>query len=234
MAEPRQPPNMKAAYELAYRKAAARLLAGELEELCRRRGAARSGRLLSLSYFGSRVELHLPEQAGASQRGAPQPSPEALRMVPEDLPLTEKILILHYLVGEGEDAARDSSRRHGGQGPAHRGEMVSFKSLPGAAFYDAAYQKRGPRRIAARFGRDLAAFRRAGASLGWRAAELGDASFRFDIFPGIEGLVVLHGADEEFPAEASILFSENVRSFLPLEDVAVLAGVIATRLARAA
>jgi hypothetical protein len=43
--------------------------------------------------------------------------------------------------------------------------------------------------------------------------------------------VVLHAGDEEFPAEANILFDDAIVNFLPLEDVAVLAGLIATRLA---
>ena len=44
---------------------------------------------------------------------------------------------------------------------------------------------------------------------------------------------MLHTEDEEFAAEANILFSGEIVNFLPLEDVAVLAGLIATRLARA-
>ena len=63
---------------------------------------------------------------------------------------------------------------------------------------------------------------------------MGDASFRFDILPKIAGVVVLHAGDEEFPAEANILFDDEIINFLPLEDVAVLAGVIATRLAKSA
>ena len=46
--------------------------------------------------------------------------------------------------------------------------------------------------------------------------------------------VVLHRGDEEFPAEVNLLFSDRIAAFLPLEDVAVLAGLVATRLTRAA
>ena len=63
-------------------------------------------------------------------------------------------------------------------------------------------------------------------------AELGDASFRIDILPKVGGLVVLHAGDEELPAEANILFDDEIVNYLPLEDVAVLAGLIATRLAK--
>ena len=43
---------------------------------------------------------------------------------------------------------------------------------------------------------------------------------------------MLHAGDEEFPAEANILFDDAIINFLTLEDVAVLAGLIATRLAK--
>jgi len=45
--------------------------------------------------------------------------------------------------------------------------------------------------------------------------------------------VVLYTGDEEFPAEANILFNDEIGNFLSLEDVAVLAGSIATRLSMA-
>jgi hypothetical protein len=110
--------------------------------------------------------------------------------------------------------------------------MVAFKNLPGASFYDPTYQKRGPKRIARRFGENVEEFRKACRNLKWQEAELGDASFRFDILPKIRGCVVLHAGDEEFPAEVNILFNDEIVNFLPLEDVAVLAGLIATRLSR--
>ena len=83
-----------------------------------------------------------------------------------------------------------------------------------------------------RFGESVEGFRQACRRLGWHEEELGDASFRFDILPKIRGLVVLHAGDEEFPAEVNILFDDEIVNFLPLEDVAVLAGLIATRLAK--
>ena len=78
----------------------------------------------------------------------------------------------------------------------------------------------------------LEEFRKACGNLNWQAAELGDASFQFEILPRIRGLVVFYVGDEEFPPEANILFNEEIVNFLPLEDVAVLAGLIATRLSK--
>ena len=204
---PKKPGGMKAAYGIAYQKAREDLLARKPEELaglCERSGAVLNGRTIRLTFFGSRVELRFPRSG-------------SLEFLPTDLPLVEKILILHYLLARERKPVK--------------GQMVAFKNLPGASFYDPTYQKRGPRRIARRFGESVEAFRQACRNLGWRETELGDASFQFDILPKIRGLVVLHAGDEEFPAEANILFDDAIVNFLPLEDVAVLAGLIATRLA---
>jgi hypothetical protein len=233
--------DMTASYETAYRKACDRLGRSNLEEICRRSGAALNGRTVRITFFGQRVELRVPEPKAAGRPGSGlQPaSKPPVEFSPSGLPLVEKILILHYLIGRetapaNDSAAKSAAARNGAaQDRTAQDRLVAFKNLPGASFYDPTYQKRGPRRIARRFGAEAEAFRRAGARLGWQDGELGDISFRFDIFPKIRGTVVLNLEDEEFPAEASILFSSEIVAFLSLEDVAVLAGSIATRLARA-
>jgi hypothetical protein len=193
------------AYESAYQKAGLEIRVSDLEELCERSGAVLNGRTIRVSFFGSRVEILIPENGN-------------VEFQPSEVPLAERILILHYLLG------RESRPT--------RGSMVAFKNLPGASFYDQTYQKRGPQRIARRFGQNVAEFRKACRSLNWQEAELGDASFQFDILPKIRGLLVLHAGDEEFPPEVNILFNDEIGNFLPLEDVAVLAGLIATRLSK--
>jgi len=208
MMEQKRPGGMKAAYEVAYQKASEQLLERSPEELaalCERSAAALNGPTIRLPFFGSRVELRIDSDTG-------------VEFAPPEPTVVERILILHYLL------TRESR-------PV-KGQMIAFKNLPGAAFYDPTYQKRGPRRIARRFGEDVEAFRKACRNLGWHEEELGDAAFRFDILPKIDGVVVLHAGDEEFPAEANILFDDDIVNFLPLEDVAVLAGLIATRLAK--
>jgi hypothetical protein len=195
-------------YQIAYEKAARELASQNLEEVARRCGATLNGRRLILPFFGRRVEVHLPEGPGGE-----------VEFNPPDLPLAEKILILHYFTTMGSPPARD--------------EMVSFKQLPGASFYEPTYRKRGPERIARRFGQDPALFRQACRALGWAEAELGDESCSLSILPRLQATVVLHRGDEEFPPEANLLFNSAIVSFLPLEDVAVLAGLIASRLIKA-
>jgi len=195
-----------AGYQIAYRRAVARLAGLDLGQVARRSGSLLEGRRLTLSFLGANVEVELPAGGDALLR-------------PAGLTLAEKILLLHYLVSEG---ARET-----------RGELVSFKKLPGASFYEPTYRKRGAARIARRFGEDVPGFERACRALGWTEEKLGDAAFGGPVLPALRCVAVLHRGDEEFPAEANLLFDERIGQFLPLEDVAVLAGLVATRLTRA-
>ncbi len=202
------PDKPASSYQVAYLKAARELAGREPAETARRCGATLEGRRLLLEFFGRRVEVLLPAEEGGE-----------VELSPAELPLAEKILILHYLTGAGGRPGRDG--------------LISFKQLPGASFYEPAYRKRGPERIARQLGSDPQAFRRACRSLGWREEGLGDASFSLEVLPRLRALVVLHRGDEEFPPEVDLLFNEAIADYLPLEDVAVLAGLIAGRLSKA-
>ena len=204
-----RPEPSAAGYPLAFRRASGELGTRDLAEAARRAGARLEGRRLQLAWLGIPVEVEPSRDPGGEA---------AFR--PADLPLAEKILILHYLLSAGQQPVR--------------GRLVSFKQLPGASFYEPTYRKRGPERIARRFGRDPEAFRRACLKLGWESGGLGDASCSFEVFPRLRGEVVLHRGDEEFPPEANLLFEDRIVNLLPLEDVAVLAGLVASRLSKAA
>jgi len=204
---------MQQAYQIAYRKAVAALAALDLGEVGRLRGASCRGRRMELAFFGQPVGIEVPEK----------PDDQA-RFQPDDLPLAEKILILHYL---GSGAATEPE-------VPSSGRLVSFQQLAGASFYEPTYRKRGPARIARRFGENVQAFVRACLSLGWTEEKLGDAAYGGPVLPRLRCVAVLHRGDEEFPAEANLLFDDGIAQLLPLEDVAVLAGLVATRLGRAA
>ena len=62
----------------------------------------------------------------------------------------------------------------------------------------------------------------------------GDASFSFRLLPRVWLAVVLHLADDEFPASANVLFDAAVSHYLPTEDLAVLGGILTGRLIKAA
>ena len=198
-------------YLVAYRQAIAALAVRDLSEVARLRGASGHARRLELLFFGKPVGVEVPEQPDGNAG-----------FHPPELPLAEKILILHYLGSEASPESPGSDR------------LVSFQQLAGASFYEPTYRKRGPARIARRFGQNLPAFFQACRALGWTEEKLGDAACGGLLLPRVRCVAVLHRGDEELPAEVNLLFNEGIARLLPLEDVAVLAGLVATRLDRAA
>jgi hypothetical protein len=138
---------------------------------------------------------------------------------PDSISFAEKILLLHYLTTKGDKETK--------------GEYVTFKNLPGASFYNSTYRKRSIERILRAFGAAPKSLLDVSCVLAGQPAELGDVSVRFQVFPKIEATIVLHEGDDEFPPEAQIVFRDEVVNLLPLEDIAVLSGILASRLIKA-
>ncbi len=138
----------------------------------------------------------------------------------QEADIATRILLLHYLL------------RADGTPLADR--WIAFRNLPGGLGYEAAFRGRASLRLARAFGQDGAAFEAAARALGGEPLTFGDYSFLFRLLPRVWLAVVLHLADEEFPAEVNILFDAAIGHYLPTEDLAVLAGILAGRLIRAA
>lgn len=133
-----------------------------------------------------------------------------------EVPLQEQILILHYLQADLPAL------------PA--GDWVAYREIPGAAFYYAAFLKRAVDPLKKAFGQNIAGLKNAAARLSGVAVEFGDAGFDLQVFPKVPVRLILHVGDDEFPAEASILFDRTIAEMLSPEDIAWLAGMLAYRL----
>lgn len=110
-----------------------------------------------------------------------------------------ELVVLVYLLSASESAERE--------------EVVSARDLPAGHFF------RGPHalptgRLAERFGLDPAGFQRAGRALGGSSAEMGDVAFQLTPLPRVPLYFLLWEGDEEFPAEASILFDRSISDHL--------------------
>ena len=198
-------------------KAAIALAAAELKPLNPKRLAARSrseyivadGReALVVPYFGQGRRVSWPEIGVAPVTGeAP-------------IPLTEQILILHYLLKA--------------TGAPLSGKDIDFRQVPEGSFYWSAFVSRAKKPLLSTFGRDLGLYLEVAARMGGEAQELGDAAARFMAFPLVPVTHVLWRGDEEFPPEANILFDETIAQHLSTEDIAALAGASVYRLMAAA
>jgi hypothetical protein len=200
----------KDTYAVAYNQAADLIRRLEPEVICERSGARYQGEALVLTYFGSELTIALP----------------SLDMSIPNLHQEEQILVLHYLIGAGFPAAgRESS-------PA-RGEYVNFKGLPGGMFYYPSFRQRVLNPLLRHFAAAPERLPAVAAGLGGSPEELGDAAVRLPVFPLLDLKIVLYREDEEFPAEANMLFKDDISRFLTLEDIAILGALAVGRLIRA-
>lgn len=113
-------------------------------------------------------------------------------------------------------------------------KWIAFRNLDGGLGYDAAFQRRASLPLAQAFGQNQPGFETAARLLGGERLRFGDASFCFRALPRLWLAVVLYLADDEFPANANVLFDAAANHYLPTEDLAVLGGILAGRLIKAA
>ena len=66
--------------------------------------------------------------------------------------------------------------------------------------------------------------------LGGGPADFGDVSGVVPALPRVSVMAVLWRGDDEFPAPGTMLFDSTVVEYLPMEDIVVLAGMVATGL----
>jgi len=134
----------------------------------------------------------------------------------EEVPIQEQVLILHYMMAPSM--------------PSPTSHWIAYREIPGAAFYFGAFVKRAVEPLKKVFGENLAGFARSAQKLHPKEIESGDAGFEFSILPAVPLQLILWAADDEFPAEANILFDKNIGQILSPEDVAWLAGMVVYRL----
>ena len=134
----------------------------------------------------------------------------------KEVPLQEQVLILHYLMAA--------------EVPELTGHWISYREIPGASFYFGAFVKRALDPLKKVFGQNISGFRQAAEKLQARQIENGDAGFEFRMLPAVPLQLILWEGDDEFPAEANILFDKTIGRILSPEDVAWLAGMVVYRL----
>ncbi len=133
-----------------------------------------------------------------------------------EVSLPEKILICHYLINASTEPPS--------------GEPITFRQVPDGQFYFDAFQRRTRDPFLSVFGRDASLFRACAEALGGEPVDIGEAGMMFRVLPRITIRLALWQGDDEFPPEASVLFDDNIHLCLPVEDIAVLSGMLIYRL----
>jgi hypothetical protein len=137
---------------------------------------------------------------------------------PRDAHVSIQIVLLHYLLTAD------------GAPPADR--WLAFRELPDGLFYAQAFAGHAEGLLAEKLGTDLPRFRRAAEALGGQPLDLADAAYRFPAFPRLAVAALLWEGDEDFPAQARILFDASASHYLPTEDLAGVGDWLAHRLTR--
>ncbi len=133
-----------------------------------------------------------------------------------EVPLQEQVLLLHYLMAETVAPPT--------------GDWISYREIPGAAFYFSAFVKRAVDPLKKVFGRNTEALLKTAPLLQGTPIDAGDAGFEFRVLPRVPLQLILWEGDDEFPPEANILFDESIGEILSPEDVAWISGMLVYRL----
>jgi hypothetical protein len=175
-------------------------------DLARRCGLRRGDGALELTLLGQPYSIRWPELTVALPDGSPCPEEFA-------------ILVLDYL------------RRADGSLPS--GEWIGFQELPDGAFYRHAFQGYSGDQLVRDLASDIERFRQAAAELDGEPLPMGDAGYAFRVLPHVPLAVVWWDGDEEFPANATVLFDRIAGTHLPTDGLAILGRMLCRALGNA-
>ena len=131
----------------------------------------------------------------------------------EEIPIKEKILILHYLNGSKKQDLT--------------GELITYQEIPSARFYLDAFNRRVKYPLIKAFGDQpdqlpIVAMELFGAT----TSSVGDISVLIDALPKIPVTLAIWMGDEEFSSDGTILFDSSIKDMLSPEDISELTSMI--------
>ena len=109
---------------------------------------------------------------------------------------------------------------------AWAGQWKTFREMPWGELYIKPYTGRVLTRAAFTFGTRVEKFRAACEKLGATPLNHGDAGFEFDFIGGYKMQILVWAADEEFPPNAQVLYSDNFADGFAAEDRVVAGDIL--------
>lgn len=114
-----------------------------------------------------------------------------------------------------------------------RGEWISEKDIPGGVSFFQGPHAIPVHVIVKRYRTDIEGFHRICKRKGGKPVDMGDAAYSFHILPGVPVAVIFWKEDDEFGADARILFDRTISENLPLDVIFGLSIVVCGRLSQA-
>jgi len=201
--------NHEYGYELAYKLACEQLAKiNDIEQLCLKSGARYqvidSKKVIIIEYLNQSYLITLPDIEISLLDSA------------QDVPLKDKILMLHYLTWA--------------KGTPLANRLIAFKELSEGSNYFPTFSKRTIKPLLGPFGAEPSRLIGAAGKLGGRKADYGDVAVTINAFRRVPITIVLWRGDDEFAPEGSILFDASISDYLSTYDIAELCESIARRL----
>jgi hypothetical protein len=119
-------------------------------------------------------------------------------------------------------------------GTPPRDRWLGFRELPDGLFYASAFQGYTGAELIRDLNGDVAAFKTASEKLQGTALGIGDAGYDFQVLPRLKLAVVMWAGDDEFPAQAQVLFQETAAHYLITEALAIVGSLLIGQIVKAA
>lgn len=179
-----------------------------VEPLAMRCGGRTEGDKLILKYWQHEVSISWPELGAYDETDS------------KKLSLFDTTLVLYYLKTADNTPMAD--------------RWVSFRELPGGAFYHQAFQGYSGDRMARIFEHNLDRYCLAAKSLdGVRLTGISDYVYAFKPLPRLRLATILWPGDDEFPGRGSILFDAAAIHYMVLDGLAILGSRLVSKLEKA-
>ena len=203
--------NYEYGYKLAYELAGQQLAKVDgIEQQCLKSGARYlvidSQQLIIVEYLNQSYQITLPDVE------------ISLVDSEEEVPIRDKILILHYLTSA--------------KGTPTSNKSIAYKQLPEGSNYFPTFYKRAIKPLIDHFGGQPHRLIDAAKELGGYKVDYGDVAVTISAFSRVPITLILWRGDEEFPPEGSILFDATVSDYLSTEDINVLCEIITWKLVK--
>ena len=110
--------------------------------------------------------------------------------------------------------------------PPQTGTWIDFKELEGGEGYYPAFKKRTITCVLKKYGSNPGSIKDVLRRMPGEESDKGDAGIVINPFKEISILITLSKADEEFGADANILFDQNISDIFCMEDIVVLTEMV--------
>jgi len=201
--------NHEYGYELAYRLAREQLAEiKDIEQQCRKSSAQYidSKKALIVRYLNQSYLITLPDVE------------ISLMSKEENVPIRDKILILHYLTLA--------------KGTPLSNKAITYKELPEGVNYFPTFYKRAIKPLVNHFGNEPHRLLDVARILDGHEADYGDAAVTINAFSRVPITLVLWKGDDELTPEGNIMFDSTISDYLSTEDINVLCETIAWKLVK--